>query len=340
MADMQFTKLLIDTAAHQIPEQYSENPNVAIRKKFAEVLGIAEDEHNAVVIKKAFRKNKSAVYELIEVTIEDRLVSGWGDNPFFRELVEERNLLLGQKNEFYVPDDSILTVSKFAGDHHDLVRQKLGMGKMFSVTMNTYGLKVYEEFARFQAGIIDWANFIDKIYEAADKHVNDMLYKSFTDLEKFAPAGNVFNGSLTADKVLEIAENVEIGSGHPVMICGSRKALSKLQNLVNAGWVSNEMKEQRNTSGYLAKFEGIDTVVIPQTFKQGTRERAYADDKLYILPKTDNKPIKLVWEGDAQFNESVDPTARMDATVEAEYTYTMGVATVVGLDYGVITIGA
>ena len=47
--------------------------------------------------------------------------------------VDQRNLALGDKNEFYSEDESILSVMKVAGNHHDIVRQRLGSGKVTSI---------------------------------------------------------------------------------------------------------------------------------------------------------------------------------------------------------------
>ena len=40
------------------------------------------------------RRHKLDVFEVIEETLDDLLVSGWGENPFFREFVKERNIEL------------------------------------------------------------------------------------------------------------------------------------------------------------------------------------------------------------------------------------------------------
>lgn len=66
------------------------------------------------------RRHKLDVFEVIEETLDDLLVSGWGENPFFREFVEEKFMNLGDTNEFWVNDDVILTVSEVSGNHHDL----------------------------------------------------------------------------------------------------------------------------------------------------------------------------------------------------------------------------
>lgn len=334
MKDMVFTKLMIDTAKNTVVNYTKEEANEAIRKRLFEALGIAETS-SVKDIRRAYRRNKPAVYDIIEDVIDERLVSGWGDNPFFEQFVEVKNLNDGDRNEFIVEDDSILTLTKFSGNHHDLIRQKLGMGKSFSVTTDWYGIKVYEEFERFMAGRIDWAKFIEKLYEAVDKKINDALYQAFLGLEDYVPAAYSFTGTITEEAILSKAEMVATATGKEVMIAAPRTACAKITALTNASMWSNEMKQQRNTLGQLGTWNAIDLVRIPQVFEKGTRTFAYPENKFYILPKTDNKPIKLVYEGDGYFNENTDAAINRDMTIEAEYHTKFGIAVIFGLDYAV-----
>ena len=332
--DMTFKKLLVDTAQNCVVNYSKEEANEAIRKQFREVLGIT-DGATMKEIRRALRANKAATYAIIEDTLDDRLQSGWGENPFFQRFVEMKNLADGDRNEFYIPADTILTVTKFSGNHHDLTRQKLGMGRTISLTTDWYGIKVYEEFERFMAGRIDWAEFINKIYEAIDKKLNDMLYQSFLGLDDFVPPVYAFTGTLTAEAILDRVEKVETATGYEAFICGSRTALSKITALTNANMWSDEMKNQRNTLGQLGTWEGVELLRIPQTFIQGTREFAYPQNKFFILPKADNRPIKLVYEGDGYFKENTSAETNRDMTIEAEYQTKFGIATVFGYDYAV-----
>ena len=52
----------------------------------------------------------------------------------------------GDTNEFYVPDEVILTVSELSGNHHDIIRQRLAEGQTFSVRTSWYGIKIYAEY--------------------------------------------------------------------------------------------------------------------------------------------------------------------------------------------------
>ena len=50
------------------------------------------------------------------------MTSGWTESNtrFFTDYVEQINIADGDLNQFWVQDDSLLVVSKFAGNHHDV----------------------------------------------------------------------------------------------------------------------------------------------------------------------------------------------------------------------------
>lgn len=104
-------------------EVSTEDANKAIRKVMYQVLGLEEGTKGRE-LRRAIRKHKTDVFEVIENTIEDMLVSGWGANPFFNEFVEIKNAANGDVNEFYTEDKVILTVSELAGNHHNFFTGK------------------------------------------------------------------------------------------------------------------------------------------------------------------------------------------------------------------------
>lgn len=92
--------------------------NGKIRKVMYDVLGIEEGTKGRE-LRRAIRRHKVDVFEVIENTVEEMLVSGWGANPFFEEFVETKNGADGELNEFYTEDKVILTVSELSGNHHN-----------------------------------------------------------------------------------------------------------------------------------------------------------------------------------------------------------------------------
>ncbi len=337
----EFSQLMYETAKGVTRDGHSkEQCNDEIRKVFYDVLQVAPG-CSRKELRRAIRRHKTDVFEVIEETVENLLVSGWGENPFFNEFVEIKSMALGDTNEFYVPDESILTVSEVSGNHHDLFRQRLGEGRTFAVKTSWYGVKIYAEYELFMAGKVDWANFVQKIYEAFDKKVNDMVYAAVMAAgNKVLPTSQFTKtGSLNKDTLLGLVEDVQAANGTEAVIMGTKAALSKLTALSDVSWISDSMKQERHTTGRLALWEGVRLVEIPQSFAPNdTMTKLVDNNKLLIMPVADNKFVKIYDEGDAQVREINDGATNMDMTIEYEYQQKMGVATIIGRRFGMYTI--
>lgn len=340
-----FSRLMVETAKGTVQKYTVKEANDKIREKMFEVLGV-EPGCRKTELRKAIRRHKTDVFEVIEETVQNLLVSGWGENPFFNEFVEIKSMNDGDTNEFYVTDDVILTVSELSGNHHDIIRQKLGAGKTFNVKTSWYGVKIYTEYELFMSGRVDWSGFIQKIYEAFDKKVNDMVYASLMaagdklpNKSQFAKTAPLSND--TRDTLIELIEDVQAATGNEVVIMGTKAALSKLTALSDVNWISQSMKDERHTTGRLGLWEGTRLVEIAQSFAPNdTSTKLVDNNKLLIMPVADNRFIKIYDEGDAQVKEVSDGSTNMDMTIEYEYQQKMGVATVIGKYFGVWTIAA
>ena len=134
----EYSQLMFDTAKGE-EKVSTKDANNKIREIMFSVLGVDEN-CSRKELRKSIRRHKIDVFEIIEETVENLLVSGWGENPFFNEFVEIKSMADGDTNEFYVPDEVILTVSELSGNHHDLIRQRLAEGQTFSVRTSWYGI--------------------------------------------------------------------------------------------------------------------------------------------------------------------------------------------------------
>lgn len=114
----EFSQLMFDTAKG-IEKVEKEDANQKIREIMFQVLGVNEG-CDRKTLRKAIRRHKLDIYEVIEETVENLLVSGWGENPFFNDYVEIKSHNDGDTNEFYTKDEVILTVSELSGNHHDI----------------------------------------------------------------------------------------------------------------------------------------------------------------------------------------------------------------------------
>ena len=326
-------------------EVSKEKANSELRKIMFKVLGVEEGTKGQKLMQ-AFRRHKIDVYEVTETILEDMLKTGWGENPFFNEFVEIKNADDDETNEFYSETSAILTVSELAGGHHNLLRQRLPEGKVFSIPTSWYGVKIYAEWLRFLAGKVDWAQFIQKVYEAFDKKINSMLYAAFSSVGSQLPAGGqwVKNIPLTSETKAtfdELIEDVKTVNGSDVTIMGTRTGLGKLVNLDNVNWISEQAKNDRYTLGRLGFYEGVRLAEIPQVFADNdTTTKLVDNNQLLIMPNLDNKFIKMFNEGVAQIKEVSDGTTNVDMTMEYEYQRKMGVGVVIGRLFGIVNITA
>ena len=308
--------------------------NDKIVSKFRAAIGC--DEHStAKEIRKAIRRNQSVVFDLLEETLDNMMITGWQNDPFMMKYVETRNLALGDKNEFYVEDDSMLSVMKISGNHHDIIRQRLGAGSKTSLTTHWVGLKVYAEFERLTTGVEDWATFVNKIYEGYDYYIKETIYNAMVGYKDSIAATFKKTGSVTAETLRELCELIEMVTGHPVVIMGTRTALRKVTALQNAQFISDAMKNEHYTTGMLGMWEGYELVEIPQGFKRNDlTQTIVTNDILWIMPVVDNKFIKLVNEGDTQVYQITDAIEHMDMTYDFEVQQKLGIAVLFNMAFG------
>ena len=254
-----FNKLLVDAYKGTVADFSAKEANDKIVEIFRKVIGCDENSTQKE-IRKAIRRNQVEIFEILEEIIPDLLVSGWEDNPFFREYVDVRNLALGDKNEFYVEDNSVLTVTKVSGNHHDLIRQRLGAGRTYTVATEWYGLKIYAEFERLTTGAEDWSSFVNKIVVAFNRYINQALYEALISAGKDLGAQWYKSSALsnaTAETLRTLCMDVSMATGSEVVIMGTRAALASVTALQNVDWASSEMKNEKYTTGRLGFWEGI-----------------------------------------------------------------------------------
>lgn len=332
-----FNQLMLDYNHDALEGVTAKEANKKIVEIFSNIIGCDEKSTKAE-IRRGIRRNQAVLFDLIEVVIDDALVSGWEENPFFREFVEVKNLALHDKNEFYVPDNSVLSVMKVSGNHHDIIRQRLGAGKTFSVETSWYAVKVYAEFERLLTGLEDFGTLVGKITEAFDRYINQALYEALIGVG--ATLGSQwYKASVIDDTTKEtlrtLVMDVSMATGSEVVIMGTYAALSKVYDLTNVSWASGDMKNEKYTTGRFGYWEGIRLVELKQGFKlNDTTQYLIANDVLFIMPVGVEPMIKLVYEGDTQMYNVQDAGTHMDMTYDYEVQTKMGIGVITNQKFG------
>ena len=174
------------------------------------------------------------------------------------------------------------------------------------------------------------------MYEAYDRYVKNTIYDAMVGYATALTGQFKKTGSLTADNLNALCDLVSTATGYPVMIMGTRTALSKVTALQNASYISDTMKDEHMRTGLLGMWEGKELISIPQVFEKN-KVGSYKIDNtlLWIMPMTDIKWIKLVNEGDTQLRSITDKDTNMDYTFESEMVTKLGVAVMLNSAFGV-----
>lgn len=329
-------KLMLDYKKGNLGQFSKSQASEAIRKEFVELMGTDKPDY------KTFRNHKSGVFQILEEVLDVMITDGLVNSNFFEQFVEYRDLNLGDKNEFYVEDKSMLTIARVAGGHLNLRRQKLNIGESFSVKTEWFGAKVYADFLRFIAGRVEFDKLVSKIDEAMRHKMAESIYSAFMASGQYLPAEFTHSGDFDATEMNKIIQHIQATNNQaPVVIAGTRNALRAIQGSFNntAGntfLVSEAMKEQIQNQGLIQTWEGIPLLEIPQVHIPNTFDFMLDDKKLMILP-ANVKPVKVVREGESIIKET-EAMENMDMSVEYTFLTKYGIATVFNVMYGMYTL--
>lgn len=308
------------------------------------VLGI--DKHSTKKQRKrAMREHGRELFEVLEDVIDFKVETGFHENEFFNEFVEERNLARGDSQEFWTETDIILAISKVSGDHHDFILQTLGEGESYTVATSVYGAAVGTDIDLYLMGRRDWAALTDKIAEAFVIQIQNEMYAEVMNAGAKLPVNSQFNKTMAIEKANKdtfdtLIEDVSMANGNAeVYIMGTRTALKKLSAFADIDWASEDQKKEMATMGRLGSYEKTTLIEIPQRFAPNDVTKKLIDSKkLLIMAKTEDKFVKFVDVGDTEILEVTEKGARMDDTMKYEVQREMGIYTQIGRYFGVWNI--
>lgn len=332
--EAQLIKLAIDeTKGVAVANFSSEDRNEKIRERFAEILGTRKPDPME------FEAHKHKVFALIREIVNETIANGGAEIAQFNsQFVEEDTIEFGDKKQYEVANDSYLTVGRISGNNWDLDRQRLDEGETFTVETQAYYIAIYDYFIKFLAGRMDWSALMDRVAKSVMKHKNDFITAKFTEALNGIPALYKYSGTYNEGQILNKLSHVSAANeGTPISLVGTREALAKLQK-IDTSALSDKQKEEANENGFLGKWKGYNCIALPAVYKEGTTEFAFSTDTIYVLPATDNKPIKIVNEGKVFVMETNNESETMDMTKNYAIVWRMGGAIVFNRAMGSIQI--
>jgi hypothetical protein len=289
-------KLAVDLAKGKVQNFSAQESNDTLRKAFADLMEFSL-EGNGKIDRKTFRKHKAEIFEILEEIINETLHEGLQNQ--FDQFAEYRNLAWGDENLFKVPANNIFRVALISDGNSNLRRQRLRDGQEFSVSLDTYGIKIGEDFHRFLAGRVDWAEMMAGIAESFKRDLTNRIYQAV--MNSYGEYGATYHKSftsgtaLTEKDIVEMVAHIEARTGEKVTIYGTKMALRSLP----VAYETEDYKNAINESGIYGKISGIPTVEIANNHDYGTDNFVIGDDFILLLPQNADKMVKVINEGDA-----------------------------------------
>ena len=254
-----------------------------------------------------YRENKNTVFALLEQTIDDVLPAKVMQQ--YSQFADIKTFAQGDKPIF---TQKITTASRrrakqFIG--------KVGLaglyevfkldGQSYEVTTNAIGGAAQIGFEEWLDGRVDFADVLDIVLEGLDECIYVEIEKQLLGAIANINGNNFidingFNED-AMDKLISKADSY----GKSAIYCTYEFAATMIPQ--NGDWVSNEMKNQRWSNGYLANYKGHQVIVLPQSWEDDATGpdavRVMDPRYAFIIPVGAEKPVKIAFEGQTIVDE-------------------------------------
>ena len=284
---------------------------------------VAANGGSTKVDRKALRRNKVEIFEIIERMTDVILKDGFNGNEFWMNYVDHINTAEGDINEFWAPDNTLFIVSEIADGIATPRRQRIGKRMKVRVDTSIHAIRMYEEYTRFMAGRIDWNELVARVVRSFEVEIWNDVYAAFNGITS-ATVGlsetYVHTGTYSNDELVDLIEHVEAATGESAVLVGTKKALMHCEGTQ----ICEEAKTNLFKQGYFGNFNGTPMVALKQIHKPGTDEFALDDKTLYVFAGGE-KFIKFVEEGETYIDDR-DVTRNSDMTIEYFMTKQFGIA--------------
>lgn len=318
-----FRKLCID-AYRGVPTAFAEgNPTDVIVNKIKEA-----NNGSTTIDYKAIRDGKcpelfAVIEELIDVALD---VATLEDSPL-KDMIETKNGEWGDKPEFLVPDNSLLTVDVVANGTQGIRRQRLIGGQKVPLTPVNKAIKIYEELILILSGRIDWVEFVNRVAKSFEREFYASVAKQFNNLST-ARFTVTASGSPSESGLLNLIEKVEAATGKTAYVLGTRTALRNFP----MSQIGETVKDDYYAVGYSQNFNGTPCIRL-KNYLDDAGNFVLSDTRVYVLAG-DDKIIKHYIEGEP-IVIARDAADNADLTQEYTVIRREGIAVVVSATMGV-----
>lgn len=276
-----------------------------------------------------YRENKNQLFALIEQVIDDvlpkRVLEQYGSFAEIKTFAQGDKPIFIQK----ITQASKRRAKQFIG--------KVGLaglyevfkldGKSYEVTTNAIGGAAQIGFEEYLDGRVDFADVLDIVMEGIDEciyvEIEKQLVGAIANVQYANKTSQTGFVEAAMDKLISISDSY---GGRSTIYCTYEFAAKMVPT---AGWVSDEMRNEKWNNGYLGSYKGHRVIVMPQSYEDETNMVKVIDPKYaWIIPDGANKPVKIAFEG----GTIVDEYTNYDRSKEVQVYKKVGVRAILSND--------
>ena len=250
-----------------------------------------------------YRENKNTVFALLEQTIDDvlpaRVLEQYGQFAEIKTFAQGDKPIFTQK----ITTASRRRARQFIG--------KVGLaglyevfkldGQSYEVATNAIGGAAQIGFEEWLDGRVDFADVLDIVMEGLDSCIYIEIEKQLIGAIAHVQAANKVSVTGFVEKKMDDLISIADSYGKAAIYCTYEFAA---QMVPAEGWVSDEMRNQKWSNGYLANYKGHQVIVLPQSYEDETNAVKVIDPSYaYIIPVGAEKPVKIAFEGQTIVDE-------------------------------------
>ena len=246
-----------------------------------------------------YRENKNTIFSLIEQTIDDvlpkRVMESYGQFAEIKTFNQGDKPIFTQK----ITQASRRRAKQFIG--------KVGLaglyevfkldGTSYEVTTNAIGGAAQIGFEEFLDGRVDFADVLETVLEGLDDciyvEIEKQLHGAINSLQAANKSSQQGFVEAEMDRLIGISD--AYAGGRSAIYCTYEFAATIVPE---SGWVSDDLRNQKWASGYIANYKGHSVIVLPQSYEDENNEVKVIDPSVaYIIPTGAEKTVKIALEG-------------------------------------------
>ena len=292
-------------------QNYSyESLNDTLRKEMNELAGNFD----------LYRENALTLFKLMQQTIDEvfpkSVIARYGDFAEIKVGSQGQKPVFTQKTGRSRAKKNFVTKVGLAGIYEVF---KLD-STTIEVPMTATGGAAQIGLEEFLDGRVDWADLLDILMEGMDDDVYVEIAEALKAMVANFGAYNKFSTNAFNEAKMDQLIATVSAYGVPTIYCTYEFAATMVPA---EGWISDNMKNERWTKGFIANYKGTRVVVLPQSVTEDNSEKIIDPSWAYIFPG-DAKPVKIAFEGQT----IVDEFKNYDRSREVQAYKKFGVATV------------